>query len=61
VVGGYVDDAEPDLRHGPPELTEGKPGSQFLRADVSARSGSHERPTKPLAGRFSFVLWRPGV
>jgi len=27
VVGGYVDDAEPDLRHRPPELTEGKPGS----------------------------------
>jgi hypothetical protein len=27
VVGGYVDNTEPDLRDGPSELTEGNPGS----------------------------------
>jgi len=29
VVGGYVDDAEPDFRDGPAELTEGTPGSRI--------------------------------
>jgi hypothetical protein len=28
VVGGYMDNAEPDLGDGPPELTEGRTGSQ---------------------------------
>lgn len=33
VVGGYVDNAEPDLGDGPAELTEGSPGSLIYPAE----------------------------